>query len=209
MSTTATVFDWSSYITLFVGLFAMMNPFGNAAIFLSMTSADKNTDIKKVARTCTNAVAIILIVTVWVGTYLLELFGISINALTVAGGIIVLLIGLNMLSSNSSASTSSSSSVNIGVVPLAMPLIAGPGAMATVLGHTSLLQTWESKIMVSIVCVAMALVIGIILRFSQKLVDLIGESGLDVVTRVMGLVICGIAIQLLADGLPKLLPGLA
>lgn len=210
MSTTATTaISLSSYTTLFVGLFAMMNPFGNAAIFLSLTSSQTDANKKQTAMSCSFAVMIILFITVWIGTYLLELFGISIYALTVAGGIIVLLIGLNMLNSGSSGSTTSSSGSNVGVVPLAIPLIAGPGTMSTILAHTYLLASFESKCFVSIVCFLMALVIMVVLLSANKIEKLLGANGLQVITRIMGLVLCGIAIQLLATGLPELFPILA
>lgn len=211
MSTAATTaIGWSSYMTLFVGLFAMMNPIGNAAIFLSLTSSDDSSTQKKVARTCANAVAVILLITVWLGGYILELFGITTSALTVAGGIVVLLMGLQMLnSSGSSSTTSDSGATNVGIIPLALPLIAGPGAMSNILAHTYLLQTWQSKCMVSIVCVVLAIVVAVIFAFANKLLDLIGTAGLTMVTRVMGLILAAIAIQLLATGLPALIPVLA
>lgn len=211
MSTAATTaIGWSDYMTLFVGLFAMMNPIGNAAIFLSLTSKDDASTQKSIARTCANAVAVILLVTVWAGGYILELFGISTSALTVAGGVIVLLMGLQMLNSSSSSTASSDSgATNIGIIPLAIPFTAGPGTISNILAHTYLLQTWQSKCMVSVVCVAMAIVVGIVFAFADKLINLIGTNGLNVVTRIMGLVIAAIAVELLATGLPELIPALA
>jgi multiple antibiotic resistance protein len=204
-----TAIDWSKYMTLFVGLFAMMNPIGNAAIFLSLTSSETNAAQKKIARTCANAVAIVLIVTVWLGGYILELFGITTQALTVAGGVVVLLIGLQMMGSISSSSSTDSGNTNLGIIPLAIPLIAGPGAMSTILAHTYLLQTWQSKCMVSIVCVGLAIVVGVAFAGANKLIALIGSNGLSVITRIMGLILAAIAIQLLATGLPELFPVLA
>lgn len=207
MSTTTEAVSWTSYLSFFVALFAIMDPIGNAAIYLSLTSNSKSAEQKKIARNCINAVAVILLVTVWGGAYLLELFGISTAALTVAGGIIVFLIGLNMLNSDSSSSSSTDSgATNLGVVPLAIPLVAGPGTMSAILAHSDLLATLTSKIYVSILCVAMAILVGAIFASANKLINLIGTNGLNVVTRIMGLILAAIAIQLLATGLPELFP---
>jgi len=210
MSTAATTtLSLSSYATLFVGLLAIMNPLGNAAIFLSLTHSDDTAAKNKIARTCAIAVAIILLVTIWFGGDILKLFGISTAALTVAGGLVVLLIGLKMLSSDDLGSSSDGSSANIGIVPLAIPLISGPGAMATILAHSYLLVDWRSKCLVSVVGVTIAILVAMAFICANKLTALMGTNGLSVVTRIMGLLIAAIAVHLLATGLPELFPVLA
>lgn len=201
-------------LRLTIALLAILNPIGNAAIFVSMIKGDTHAK-HKTAISCAIAVAIILLVTIWVGIGLLKTFGISIGAFQTAGGLIVILIGLSMLKGqnpthadhlNPQAQTNSGS---IAVVPLAIPIIAGPGAMTTIILHMTYLNSINYKIIISIICFILAAIIGVVLYFSPYIAKTLGNSGMRIMTSIMGLVITAIAFQMLASGLLKLLPGLA
>lgn len=146
---------------------------------------------------------------------MLAFFGISIDSLRAAGGLIVLLIGLHMLFNKADHKQSSkelddaSTRESIAVVPLAIPIVAGPGTMATVLVAAQQHESVLSKTEISLVIVIFAILIGLLFSFASPISKRIGESGMGVVTRVMGMILTAIAMGMLADGLSKMLPGLA
>ena len=193
----------------------MMNPIGNLGVFAGMTSNRQESEARRIAWTCAGAVAITLIVVAWSGSLLLEVFGITVDSLRAAGGIIVLLIGLHMLSNKSGHQHTSAEladakpRASVAVVPLAIPIVAGPGTMAAVLvaaqQHPSILSKGE----ISVVILALAAFCGLLFGFAAPIAKWLGQSGMGVVTRIMGMILAAIAIGMLADGLKGLLPGLA
>ena len=195
-------------------LFSMMNPIGNLGVFAGMTADRPGAEARRIAWTCATAVAITLLVVTWTGSLLLQFFGISVDALRAAGGIIVLVIGLHMLFNKAEHKHSSDEvedakqRASIAVVPLAIPIVAGPGAMAAILvasqQHPSVLDKTE----MSLVIVALAAATGLLFHFAGPVSKQLGQSGMGVVTRVMGLVLAAIAMSMLTAGLKGLLPGL-
>jgi len=203
-------------LTSFIAtLFSMMNPIGNLGVFVSLTSDRSEAEARGIAWTCAGAVIVTLLIVVWTGSLLLEFFGISLDSLRAAGGVIVLMIGLQMLWNKSGHSQSQGElddgkpRASVGVVPLAIPVVAGPGTMAAVLvgaeQHSSLL----SKVEVSVVVVVLSALVGLLFSFAEPIAKRLGESGMGVVTRVMGMVLAAIAMGMLADGLKGMMPGLA
>jgi len=201
--------EMTDYITLAVGIFAMMNPIGTGAVFATMASNMSTVERRKTSRTCAFAVAVILLITVWIGTHLLEFFGISVGALAIAGGIIVLLMGLKMLTGPTASGTSTADvSSQIGIVPLAIPLTSGPGTISNIIAHTYALESLRSDLIASVICIVLALVIWVMLNMSQYIIKIIGFNGVDIITRVMGLILSGIAIQLMINGIIEVLPSI-
>jgi multiple antibiotic resistance protein len=203
-------------LTSFVAaLFSMMNPVGNVGVFAGMTADRPGAEARRIAWTCAVAIAITLLIVAWSGSLLLEFFGISLDSLRAAGGVIVLLIGLHMLFNKSEHQRSpaeledAQSRESIAVVPLAIPMVAGPGTMATVLVAAQQHTTVLSKVEISVVVVALAALSGLLFNFATPIAKRLGESGIGVVTRVMGMILAAIAMGMLADGLKGMLPGLA
>ena len=196
-------------------LFSMMNPVGNVGVFAGMTTDRPEAEAVRIAWTCAGAVAITLIIVAWSGALLLEFFGITIDSLRAAGGVIVLLIGLQMLANKSGHQHSTAeledakSRTSIAVVPLAIPIVAGPGTMATILVAAQQHPSVLSKVEISVVIIALAALCGLLFSFATPISKWLGESGMGVVTRVMGMILAAIAMGMLADGLKGLLPGLA
>ena len=203
-------------LTSFIAaLFSMMNPIGGVGVFAGMTADRPGDQARRIAWTCAVAVAITLLIVAWGGSLVLEFFGITVDSLRAAGGVIVLLIGLQMLFNKSGHKQSSAeldeaeSRASIAVVPLAIPLVAGPGTMATVLVAAQQHPSILSKTEISIVAVVLAALTGLLFSFAAPISKRLGESGMGVVTRVMGMVLAAIAMGMLADGLKGMLPGLA
>jgi multiple antibiotic resistance protein len=196
-------------------LFSMMNPIGNVGIFAGMTADRSAKDARSIAWRCACAVAVILLVVTWGGPKLRELFGVPVSTLRASGGVIVLMIGLHMLFNKSEHKQSASeleqasTQESIAVVPLAIPIVAGPGTMATVLVAAQQHSAVLSKVEISAAIVGFAVLCGILFCFAAPISKRLGASGMGVVTRVMGMVLAAIAMGMLADGLKALLPGLA
>ena len=200
--------------SLIATLFSMMNPIGNIGVFAGMTADRSVSEAGSIAWSCAVAVAVTLLVVTWTGSLLLQFFGITVDSLRAAGGVIVMVIGLHMLFNNSSHKHSSEeledakSRASIAVVPLAIPIVAGPGTMASVLVATQQHPLVLNKVEISAVVVALAALCGLLFRFAAPIAKWLGDAGMGVVTRVMGMVLAAIAMGMLADGLKGLLPGL-
>jgi multiple antibiotic resistance protein len=205
----------AALISFIAALFSMMNPVGNVGVFASLTADRPGNQARRIAWTCAGAVAITLLIVAWSGSLMLEFFGITVDSLRAAGGLIVLLIGLHMLFNKSGHKHSSEelgdggSRASIAVVPLTIPIVAGPGTMATVLVSAQQHPSVLSKAEISAVVVALAALCGLLFSFAAPISRKLGASGMGVVTRVMGMVLTAIAMGMLADGLKGLLPGLA
>jgi multiple antibiotic resistance protein len=196
-------------------LFSMMNPIGGIGIFATMTEGRSPESTRPIAWTCGGAIAITLLIVTWGGSVFLEFFGITIDSLRAAGGVIVLIIGLQMLFNkdahkNSTAELEDAKSRgSIAVVPLAIPIVAGPGTMATVLVAAQQNPSVLNRVEISVVIICLAAMTALLFSFAAPIAKRLGASGMGVVTRVMGMVLAAIAMGMLADGLKVLLPGLA
>ena len=196
-------------------LFSMMNPIGGLAIVASLTADRTPSEIRRIAWTCALAIAITLTVVAWAGSTVLAVFGVSVDALRAGGGLIVLLIGLNMLMNKDDHRHSekehedAQQRESIAVVPLAIPMVAGPGTMISVLvagqQHPDLLGRGE----ITGVILAMSALTGLLFSAAPQISQHIGASGMGVVTRVMGMLLVAIAFGMLTGGLNGLMPGLA
>jgi multiple antibiotic resistance protein len=205
----------AALISFIAALFSMMNPIGNVGVFAGMTASQSEQEARRTAWTCAVAVTITLLIVAWSGSIVLELFGITVDSLRAAGGLIIVLIGLNMLFNKSDHNQSpaelkdAKSSASIAVVPLTIPLVAGPGAMATVLIAAQQNSAVLSKVEISFVIAGFAALTGLLFTFAGPISKRIGVAGMGAVTRVMGMILTAIAMGMLADGLKVLLPGLA
>lgn len=203
-------------LTSFIAaLFSMMNPIGNVGVFAGLTSGYSTADARKTAWSCALAVAITLWVITWTGSAIMNFFGVTVDSMRAAGGVIVLIIGLHMLFNKSEHKQSTAelddagSRSSIAVVPLTIPIVAGPGTMATVLVSVQHDVAVLGKLEISLVIMVMAGLTGILFSFATPIARWLGESGIGVVTRVMGMILASIAMGMMAEGLKGMLPGLA
>lgn len=205
----------AALVSFIAALFSMMNPVGNVGVFAGMTSGRDDPETRNIAWTCAFAIAVTLLVVTWGGPMLFKFFGVSVDSLRAAGGVIVLIIGLHMLFNKSEHKQSNSelkdaeARESIAVVPLAIPMVAGPGTMATVMVAAQQHSAVLSKLEISAVVIVFSVLCGFLFSMATPISKRLGASGLGVVTRVMGLVLASIAMGMLAEGLKALLPGLA
>lgn len=204
------------YVIFAIALLTITNPLGTMALFTGIVGDRTDAEKKATARQTGVAVAVIFVVVTWAGSAILAAFGVVPAGLQAAGGVILILMGLSMLRSQTPRLKSTkkereaaSDKEQVGVVPLAIPITAGPGAITTIILATQDLPTVMDRLILSGIGVALAMLLWLVLHFSGKLVLLLGETGIGVVTRIMGLLLTAIAFQMLTTGLKGLLPGLA
>ena len=196
-------------------LFSMMNPIGFAGIFAGMTSDRTDAEARKIAWTCATTVAVTLVALVWSGDILLRFFGITVDTIRASGGIIVLLVGLQMVLNDNSSRQSKTEEEeamereSIAIVPLGIPIVAGPGAMATVLVAADEASSVIERGELTLAILGLSALTGLVFSYAGPIAKRLGESGLGAVTRIMGMVLCAIAMGMLAEGLIGLMPGLA
>ncbi len=203
------------YVTYGITLLTITNPLGAMALFSALVSDRSTREQKAIARQVGVAVAVIIVVVTWAGAQILDFFGVVPAGLQAAGGIILILMGMSMMSSQTPRQKSTkkeqeaaSHQESVGVVPLAMPITIGPGAITTVIIGTQALPSAKDRLVLSGIGVALAIIVWVTLHSSGYLVKVIGPAGIGVVTRIMGLLLAAIAFQMLAEGLGELLPGL-
>ena len=170
-------------------LFIIVDPLGNIPIFMSLTDKMTKTERRKVFNTATLVGCILLLAFAFAGQEIFNIFGISIFSFEVAGGILLLIIAIKILISGSLESHTESAS--IGAVPIAMPLLVGPGAITTTIFN---LQYYGVAVTVISVFVVLVLT-WVILRYVDTFYRFLGKTGAMVIARVMALLIAAIAIQ--------------
>jgi multiple antibiotic resistance protein len=196
-------------VTVFMGFFAIMNPIANVPIFLGLTSGDdKQTTATVALRSLTLAFIIVTLFSV-AGKVIFELFGLTLPAFQITGGVIVFLIGFHMLQGGHSSvqhpseedkQKSREAALSVAVSPLAMPILAGPGTIATAMNFSAgggFMEMVVTIIMFAVLCA----VTYILFIFGEKFVTYIGASALGVVTRMMGLILAVIGTQMVIEGL--------
>ena len=182
------------FIKAFVAIFVIMDVFGNVPIFSTLNGKfAKERKIQNIKRAVLIA-SIVLFLFLFIGNYLLNFFGVRMSSFKVAGGIVLMILGLKILLGLKLTKKEDLS--EIAVVPMATPLITGPGVITTVMILVGKYGYWIPLI-ASILNLLLAY---FILRYSDRLLKVIGKQGSDVVSRIMGLIIVAIAVEFIRVG---------
>jgi multiple antibiotic resistance protein len=179
-------------------LFIIVDPFGDIPIFMSLMEKMTGVEKRKVFNTAVIIGSILLLLFAFTGQEIFALFGISIYAFEVAGGILLLIIAMRILISGSMHEQNDSPE-SIGAVPIAMPLLVGPGAITTTIFN---LQAYDVYVTVLSVLIVMAIV-WVILRYVDSIYRFLGKTGSLVIARVVSLLIAAIAVQYILDGVEQ------
>jgi multiple antibiotic resistance protein len=202
------------YLRYLVTLTAVLDPFLAIPIFISVTGAQDTLARRRLANAVTSTVFVVLAGAVFFGEAVLRLMGASLEAFQVGGGLVLLLMALAMLNARTGemrqtraeAEELQSGEVS-GVVPLAVPLLAGPGAIGTSIIAGEAGGTTHKLVLLACIVVVCA-VLWWLLRVAHSVGERISKTGLNVATRLLGLLLAAIAIQTMAEGLRRLFPGL-
>ncbi len=207
--------SYAETVKFLVAMIIMMNPLGSLSIFLQLTHKFSSLHQQRIALRCGLAIIVIMLSSLWFGNQLLELLGITIPSFRCAGGIILLLTGLSMLQSKESPishtpedDAAAEDRTSLAIVPLALPIIVGPGTISTLIIASTDYQTTHLKLWLSLLCLGLAFGMGLILYYGNTIARLVGESVIKVITRIMGMLIMAIAVGMLANGLIGLIPAL-
>ena len=204
------------YIKTFIGLMAIVNPIGAIPIFISLTAGADDAQRLKTVNTVAMTVGIILLVALFVGQTMLEFFDITINSFRVGGGILILLMSVSMMHAKVSPAIQTKQEVeesmdrdSIAIVPLSIPLLAGPGAISTVILDAQKARDLTHYAILAVEIVVLSLLLWVVLRLSPLIAKHITATGINIFTRIMGLVLAPIAVEFIAIGLKGLFPALA
>jgi multiple antibiotic resistance protein len=208
--------NYAEYVKMFIGLLAIINPFGVIPIFISMTTDQSSVQRSKTINMVAVGVIIILLVALFFGELVLDFFGITIASFRVGGGILILLMAIAMLHAKTSyirqteeEADESIEKESVAIVPLAMPLLAGPGAISTVILMAHKSSGVAHYMITALGIMLLGLVIWGVLRLSPWIATRIGATGINIFTRIMGLILAAIAVEFIANGIQGLFPILA
>ncbi|MHB1810877.1 MAG: MarC family protein [Thermoplasmataceae archaeon] len=192
------------FLKVFIPLFVVIDPFSSMVLFMSLTSGMDARAKKTITADAVIYGGIILIFFALVGNFIILFFGISIPALEIAGGLILLIMGIEMVRQGDKPPSSGgrSTATDVGIVPLATPLLAGPGAISLViiLMEGSIL----TKVMTLISIVVLFLVVYVFFFFSNRINRIFGDKVMKVITRIFGVLVAGFAVQYFINALALL-----
>jgi multiple antibiotic resistance protein len=192
-------------------LLPIANPFSTAPVFIALTRGyDRATRLRQ-ARLAAVYMACVLLVSLFAGALILKFFGISLPALRIAGGLIVARIGFSMLTPEPERplpkrdQEESADKDAIAFSPIAMPLLSGPGSIAVTISMATAADSLWDHVPISCGIVIVAAISWVVLRFSVKIIDAMGRTGVNALTRLMGLILVCIGVQFIATGIVDLL----
>lgn len=204
--------EFSQVVNYFINLFVVCSPLSALPALMNLSRGRSSLEKKHIARKATVAVAIILVIVTWIGGPILNFFGIRVPAFQLAGGGVLLLVAFSMLNAQPSRIQQTAEDEmaavqkeSIAIVPLAMPIMAGPGAITTVIVSVSSHSDPLSQLLMSICAVLVALTTGSVLYFANPIERILGQTGINIVTRIGGLILGSLAVQSIANGVHGLI----
>jgi len=208
--------DTTEFIKIFVALIAVINPLGAIPIFITLTPGEDRESRRKIAKTSSLSATLILLVALFAGEWILAFFGISVSSFRVGGGILILLMAVSMLHAQLSPTVQTREEAeesdrknDIAIVPLATPLMAGPGAVSTVVLEAHKGTGMGHYALMSLAIILVGACIWTALHLAPMISQRLGKTGINVFTRIMGLILAAIAVEFIANGLKGLFPALA
>lgn len=205
--------DWPEYGKLLVALCALVHPIGAVPIFLSLTET-RPAERRHIGSVASATVGVILISCVFVGQALLLAFGITIPSFRVAGGLLILFAALAMMHMPEQGGRQtledghgSTADDSVAIVPLAIPILAGPGAISTVIVYAHKSMALSHHLLICVIIMAVAVSTLVVFRLALGIASLIGPTGMRVFTQIMGLLIAAIGVEFITQGLAAIFPG--
>ena len=205
------------FLLFFVSLFSIVNPFSAIPAFVGLTADLPKPTRLRVTRQAAVSVLIILTVSYVAGESLLRFFGISVASLRVAGGMLVLGMAWSMLQAKMSPAKQTPEEAaeaqdaaerpNLGVVPVGMPLLAGPGSISVMIIAAGRTETMAGHVAVLSATAAVAFLAWVILLAAGPIAKVLGRTGMNIATRFMGLILAAIAVEFITSGLAEIFPG--
>ena len=200
--------DVQFYAKAFITLLVLVNPLESIPIFLSATARSDPAVRAAIVRRAPIALTIVMVASLVLGNALLHLFGISIGAFQVGGGLLLFWIAFQMTFGSGGPSIGAAGTggvdASFAVVPLAIPLMAGPGSISGAILYGTRTHSPEEMIILGAVIVVVGIATWISLILSTTMIRVLKESGIDIATRIMGLIVAAIAVEMIAHGVGSL-----
>lgn len=197
------------FLITFAALFSVINPLGSVPIFLGLTQDDTKESKKRTALWASINVFIILVISFFIGKVILNFFGISIDVLRIAGGVVICSSGFGLLSGTFSKKRGVSKKVtndaqqrnDIALTPLAIPMMAGPGSMSLLIAMEQDFPNILHKLIIVLAIMTVAITVFLILRSASYISKLLGASGIVAISRIIGFLVLAIGIQYIINSL--------
>ncbi|MGE5248237.1 MAG: MarC family protein [Verrucomicrobiota bacterium] len=207
--------SWTEYLKIFIALLAIVNPIGSVPLFLSLTENQAQEERYRTATIAAVTTAAVLAGACLFGDAILRLFGVGIDSFRVGGGILLLLMAISMFHAEQSRSrqtpeeaVEAEERTAVAVVPLAIPLLSGPGAISTMIIYTT---QGKGPAHIAILVggsVLVGAIVWVSLRLAIPIGRFLGRTGINIATRLMSLLLAAIAVEFIAGGIGGLFPGL-
>ncbi len=206
----------TEYLKSLAALVSIVNPVGAIPVLIKLTEAQTPEERRRTCRRTALTTALVLLVSLALGETILSFFGITIASFRVGGGILIMMIAFSMLHAQTSPirhteeeARDSLERDTVAVVPLGIPLLAGPGAISTVILNAQHYSSTPHYLILVIEILAVALTVQLCLGSASFIARLLGRTGINIVTRIMGLIMTAVGVEFIAAGLKQLFPILA
>ena len=198
-------------VLAFTSIFVLVDPFAAIPAFLLMTSDSDGARRRRMAARAAWTCLTVLVVFSMAGRLIFSLFGITLPAFKIAGGVILGLIGLDMLQARRSPTKEAPGDTeesrdkdDVGIIPLGIPMLAGPGSISTVMVLASQAASWKHSVVIVFAIAATSAIAFAVLAAADRVRAYLGETGIRILMRMMGLLLTAIAVQFILDGLKDL-----
>lgn len=199
----------------FIALLALINPLGVLPMFISLTQGHTRQEKQHTIRTASLTVIAVISTCALLGEQIIKFFGISTASLQVAGGLLILLMSLSMLNAQMGGARTTAEEQDeaehkstLGVVPLGIPLLTGPGAISTVIVYADKARGAADYAVIIGCGVVLAALVWLTLQLAEPINRVMGRSGINIATRIMGLLVAAVAVEFIVEGLRTMLPAL-
>lgn len=198
------------FILIFAALFSVMNPFGTVPVFVGLTEENTKLERNSIAFWTSLNVLIILLISFFIGKYLLLFFGISLNSLKIAGGLIITSSGFALLTGEfnkhkgmkkTRVKEDIETRSQISLTPLAMPMIAGPGTMSLLITYNQEFNELNKVVIILGAILLSSVCIYLILKSSFYIVKILGASGINALSRIIGFIVIAIGVEFIASAI--------
>jgi multiple antibiotic resistance protein len=201
-----------------IALLAIVNPIGVIPFFIHFTHGFTREQRHNTARVAAIAAFVVIAVSALAGLRIIEMFGISLASFQVGGGLLLLMAAIQMLNAQPAESRKddldqggdkAETGASIAIVPLTIPLLTGPAAISTMIIYADKTRHWWQLAILVGYGVVIGLAVWIAFRLSGRIAKALGQTGINVMTRLMGLLLAALAVEVMSDGLIKLFPVLS
>jgi multiple antibiotic resistance protein len=206
--------NFPTYALLCFGsLMSIVDPFAALPIFLALTGSQDRDGQARTARVATTTCFLVLATFGVAGTFIFSFFSITIPAFKIAGGILLFGVGLEMMRGKQSDTrgtqeekVEAEAKQDIAIIPMGLPLLSGPGAIATVMVLVGKARSWPERFGVYAAIIAVSAVTFVVLRSAAIVARVLGRTGINLIGRIMGLILAATAIQFVLDGVHEAFP---